>query len=139
MKYFSKANIYKNSTGTCIYYPERKEATSYDWWTFVKEINGLLVFNNYFYSRVTSKHQSNMRHLLSKLGVNIDITIQAPKGLGNLEDAIMHYQAMSVELEAKINNPRSRKAKNNERMETIQEYKDTIKFIKNNLMKGGAA
>lgn len=88
MKHYKRLNEYKASNvkfdiGTNI-------ATSYNWWQFVKPIGGKLVFNNYSYSNSTCKHQSKVSRLLDDLGLTIDIVVNAPKGLQDLQEAFWY-------------------------------------------------
>lgn len=50
-------------------------AKSYDWWVFVKAIEGVIYFNDYNYSPSTIKHQIKVRRLLSDLGIGPFITV----------------------------------------------------------------
>lgn len=84
MKYMKRAKIYK--INNCTFNPETKTATSYEWWDFVKPIEGKLVFNDCYYSNTTSMHQSKVRRLLSELGVKIDITLPCKLGLQNFSN-----------------------------------------------------
>lgn len=74
-----RAGIYKASNVT--FNPSRIEAFSYGWWKFVGVVEGKVVFNNYYYSPSTCKHQSKVRRLLAELGIKIDIEMPVPKGL----------------------------------------------------------
>lgn len=130
MEHLKKANIYKNSPGTCTFNPDTKKAYSYSWWLFVSPINGKLVFNNYNYSPTTCKHQWKLRSLLSTLGLTIDLTIEAPKGLQDLESAIKHYETKIAILQAAIAKKGSRKSTNAERASLINEHQITIAQIK---------
>ncbi len=79
MKFFKTLNLYKASNVR--FNPLNMSATSYDWWGFVGLVDGLLVFNNYFYSPSTSKHQRKVRRLLSDLNIKIDLEMPIPSGL----------------------------------------------------------
>lgn len=61
--------------------PDAFEATSYQWWTYVCKINGKVVFNNYPYSNTTQNHQRNMRALLKKLRIKIDVEVSMRQSL----------------------------------------------------------
>ncbi len=108
MKYMKKAEIYKNSTGSCTYDPRKEEAHSYSWWCFLKRINGKLVFNNYSYSVSTTAHQSRIRSMLSNEGIEIDLFIESPRGLDNLSSAVNHYMYLIDEAREKLTKPRIR-------------------------------
>lgn len=79
MKYMKRSGIYKASNVT--FNPKTIEAYSYVWWKFVGVVEGKVVFNNYRYSKSTSKHQSKVRQLLQELGIKIDILMPVPRGL----------------------------------------------------------
>ena len=128
MKYFKRLKLYKSNE--CLYNPETMEATSYNWWVFIKLINGVLVFNNYNYSPSTIKHQYKVRDLLRELEIDIDITIEAPKGLQDLNSAIAHYDYLIKELNDAIAKPRSQKKKNLERQKQILELEVTKSKVK---------
>lgn len=90
MKYFKKAGIYKASNVT--FDPTKVDARSYSWWSFVACIGGKIIFNNYYYSPSTRKHQSKVRSLLDQLGITIDLTLPVPRGLqvyDNLDEVIV--------------------------------------------------
>ena len=122
MKHFKRANIYKNSTGTVTFDPTKFEAYSYKWWRFVERIGSLVVFNSYSYSNTTSGHQAKMRDLLNKLDIDVDVYVEAPKGLQDLKSAIKLYNYRIETLKAAIAKPRSRKATNIDRMAYIASY-----------------
>jgi hypothetical protein len=116
--YYKRLGVFKASNVE--FNPDTLEATSYNWWYFVKRIGGKLVFNNYIYSNTTSRHQSRVKSLLAQLGIKIDFEIAAPKGLQDVKSAIYHYEYQISALESAIANPKSRKAKNMERQEQIR-------------------
>jgi hypothetical protein len=91
LKYMKKAAIYKNSTGSLTFDPSQIKAVSYNWWTFVAKVDGLVVFNNYRYSVSTSKQQSAVRSLMKDLGIKIDLELPLSKGINssNLSDLIV--------------------------------------------------
>lgn len=128
MKHFKRANIYKNSTGSNKFDLNKYEAYSYDWWCFFRKINGKNVFNNYFYSPSTSRHQANVRSLLRELGIQIDLEVACPAGLQSLDAAksVNTYYANQIDkLKTKMAKPRSRKSKNEERQALIDSYTAT--------------
>ena len=81
MKYMQRANIYQCSNYNCTFNPKTLDAFSYKWWRFVAKVDGKLVFNNYYYSPTTAKHQSKVRGLLSSLGIKIAVSLPIRKGL----------------------------------------------------------
>jgi len=120
MKYFKRLETYKASNVT--YDPKTEIANSYNWWQFVKRIEGKLVFNNYNYSISTCKHQSKVRSLLNDLGIKIDVILAAPKGLqfyNDLEtlyiDAEEHlcitYLEQKIKAQSRYENQKHKKVK----------------------------
>jgi hypothetical protein len=83
MKYFTRLKIYKASNVT--FNPETVSAISYDWWQFVRKIDGKIVFNSYRYSVTTAKHQRQVRQLLNELGLVIHLDVRTRKSLDTFE------------------------------------------------------
>lgn len=127
LKFYKKLGVFKASNVS--FDPATIQAHSYRWWKFVAVIGNKVVFNSYKYSPSTSRHQNKVRNLLSQLGVTVDVTIQAPKGLDNLESAINGYQYAIAAIETAIANPKSRKGKNAERVQTIASLAEKIKVV----------
>lgn len=122
MKYFSRLNIYKASNVQ--YNPETRQAHSYDWWCFVKPVNGMIVFNNHSYSNSTCKHQSKVRGLLADLGINIDLFVDTRCSLTDpnwLNDAIDTLYQANNELLRLINKKGTRATTNERRRLEIEE------------------
>ena len=110
MKFYSRLNKYKARNVELDL--NKFEARSYDWWVFVKRINGKVVFNNYAYSNTTRRHQGKVRSLIElNLGLNIDIEIEAPKGLQYIESSIGYYERLITKLQSKIEAKGSKKQK----------------------------
>lgn len=84
MKQLKRSGIYKERNVT--FDPKTCEATSYDWWRFVAIVDGLVIFNNYKYSRTTTKHQWMVRSLLSQLGIKIDLEFPLKRGITDYID-----------------------------------------------------
>lgn len=83
MKHCSRSNLYKASN---VYFnPILRQAASYNWWVFVKVIEGRLVFNNYNYSNTTIRHQWKVKRLLETLNIKIDLEMPVPNGLQTIE------------------------------------------------------
>jgi hypothetical protein len=135
MKYFKRLQIYKASN--VIYDPATKQAWSYGWWRFVEVVGGQVVFNSYNYSTATRGHQRKVRDLLDKLGVKIDLYIQAPNGLQDLGAALEYYKYQIKRLNELIAKPKTHKAKNLERAKQIKDLEKTRQFIFNILKKRG--
>lgn len=92
MKYMKRAGIYKANNVT--FDPRTMDAYSYVWWRFVARIGGQVVFNTYYYSPSTSKHQSKVRSVLSDLGITVDIAAPFPQGIktDNLKELILEAE-----------------------------------------------
>lgn len=127
IKFFKKLNIFKASNVS--FDPETYEAHSYRWWLFVKVIGDKVVFNDYSYSPSTSKHQNKVRSLLNQLGINVDVCIHAPKGLQDLDSALNYYGYEIKQLREAMANPKSRKAKNLERIAEIEALEARIEQV----------
>lgn len=127
MKFFKRSKEYRASNVS--YSPATGKAYSYGWWLFVDRIDGLTVFNDYNYSNTTIRHQYKAKRLLEELGVNIDLTIKAPQGLQNLQNAVAYYEHEIMKLTDAIAKPRSKAAKNEERLELQAQYVLKIKAI----------
>lgn len=132
MKLMKKTGIYKASNVE--FNPETCEATSYNWWHFVRKINGKVVFNHYNYSPSTVKHLYKVRELLGKLNIEIDLVVSTSMSLSKeedaLNDAINELKTQIVEIETMLQNSRRKKALDNERLEQIEMKKDKIQEIK---------
>lgn len=128
LPYFKKLKVFKAKNNS--FDPATFRAYSYAWWRYVDRINGKIVFNDYRYSNCTSKHQSNMRSLLSELNIKVDLYIEAPKGLQDLDAAIEMYEGRIQDLIALIQNPNTRAAKNESRKREVKEYLKKIEAIK---------
>jgi hypothetical protein len=128
MKLNNRSGLYGASN--VVFNPTTCEAHSYGWWKFVTRINGLVVFNGYNYSNSTVKHQYKVRRLLDTLGVRVDLEIEAPKGLQDLDSAISLYEQRIQALKAEINTPRTQAKKNAERRDAIRVCEEKIDAIR---------
>jgi len=128
MKFYPRSNLYKASNVT--FNPETCEAYSYGWWRFIQRINGQIVFNWYSYSNSTRKHQGKVMGLLRELGVAIDLEIEAPKGLQDLQSAIDLYDRHIAELQAAIAKPKTWATKNVQRQEQIINYQQKMRLVR---------
>lgn len=113
MKYLKTANTYKASN--VVFNAKTIQAFSYDWWQFVKVLNGKVVFNNYRYSVSTAGHQRKVRKVMRDLGIKIDAYVYYKPGLqvnGWVMDCIkvMREQVTSFESDiAKCKRPSRKK------------------------------
>lgn len=133
MKFLKTKNQYKASN--VLLDLNNEIATSYDWWIFLKRINGKLVFNNYRYSPSTEGHQRKILKQLDQLGIKVDMFIESPKGLQDLNSAISYYEYEISELVNDIATTNRRKITRQNQIELIQNYQAKIKNIKKILPK----
>lgn len=120
MKFIKKRNQYEASNVS--FDPENISAVSYNWWEFVKVINGKVVFNDYNYSPSTCKHQSKVRRLLETLNIKVDVVIESTKSLSSYDwqdDALKMLDNKIKLLNDALNNPRRKKALDEKRKEEI--------------------
>jgi hypothetical protein len=89
MNLMKRTGIYKANNVT--FNPTTLEAFSYHWWKFVAVVEGKVVFNNYFYSNSTAKHQSKVRNLMSELGIKIDIEMPLRGGILRKGETRYHH------------------------------------------------
>ena len=132
LKYFSRAGIYKNSTGTNTVNLATKEAYSYSWWKYCTMYKDQVIFNNATYSPSTNKHQAEARRLL---GDNIDLMLNnTSKSLVNTEEALLNEVELLRKnigrLIDKVKTPRTRASTNNSRREEISQYLKEIAVIR---------
>jgi uncharacterized small protein (DUF1192 family) len=127
MNYYPRLNLYKAANVT--FDPSKVEAHSYRWWKFVAVIDGLVVFNSYRYSPTTARHQSKVANVMRNLGIRVDLDIECPRGLDNLESAIGLYQRRIEKLRADMAKKGTRKAKNVERAADIKANENRIVVV----------
>ena len=126
MRYRKRTNDY---VGSNFYFdPKTKHATSYEWYDLVKEINGVVILNDYSYSSSTCKHIEKVRNLLKTHDINY-VTLEAPKGLQDLCRAKRYYEDLVKNLSHLIVKPGTRKAKNQERMAQIARYGEKLYLL----------
>lgn len=128
MKYLKTQGIYKASNVT--FNKDTLEAVSYNWWILTKVIDEKLVFNNFNYSNTTIKHQHKIRRLLQDLGIEIDIEVECPGGLQDLESGVRHHSYERDALIALTQKPRTKAEKNAERLKEAAWHQDNFVFLK---------
>lgn len=133
IKFFKTLNVYKNSTGTCLFYPDQKYATSYNHWTFLKVIKGKLVFNDYYYSKSTSSHQSCVREVLKTLKMKIHFTVFQRDSLSNgiqIDHLLERIELAKLKLSKKGLRQKTRKSIESDLEDTTKELKKIQKALK---------
>ena len=118
------------------FYPDSLEGYSYDWWQFTVKYKGKVLFNDYNYSPSTCKHQTKVRHELSKRDVRIYLELRFTRqGFqhGNVElalkDEIVCTQKEIQDLKDLINKPKTHKKTNERRKETIKELLNHMRAV----------
>lgn len=102
---------FKNPNGKCSFNPVSMEAYSYNWWLFVRQINGKIVFNDYNYSVTTRSHQNAVRAILRDLGIKIDLEVKMRRSLINFDtDALsnMYHELFYLEIAQARKNAKDR-------------------------------
>lgn len=125
MKFIKTKNTYKASNVELNL--NTMTAVSYNWWTFLKIIDGKLVFNSYAYSPSTQRQQSKVLRVLAEKGIKIDFVIESKKSLTDsslFNDAKELIQNDIDDLNDAINKKGSQKAKNVERAKRIEFLKE---------------
>lgn len=126
LEFYPRLGLWKASNVTLD--PSTLEAHSYSWWLMARRFGDLVVFNSFRYSVSTSKHQFNVRCWLGHHGISY-VTLEAPRGLDDLDSARRRYLRLIDELKAEIAKPRTRKAKNQEREAMIQRHRAKLALI----------
>jgi hypothetical protein len=130
MKYLKTKNMYKASNFE--FYCNDDRAYSYGWWQFTGLFNGYLVFNNTSYSVSTTRHQSKAWKLLNyKSDITLNHTTKSlSEGLESvLIDEIKGIQYEIKSLIDKVMSKGTKKAANEKRMITVNNYLDRIDKI----------
>lgn len=139
MRFYPTLNKYKSYNGNNTFNPETFRAYSYKWWLYVAKIDGVIVFNDFRYSRTTAKHQNQMRSVLEEIGVQYDTwwSVECPGGLQDLQSGIRLYTERIDTLQSEIDKKGSRRAKNEERKAQIRFNQTKIDMLKRLIKKGG--
>jgi hypothetical protein len=74
-------NLYQNATKTNVLNLDNLTAISYNWWTYLKVIDGKLTFNAYRYSQTTSKHQRQTLNVLKSMGITVENVVNQRESL----------------------------------------------------------
>jgi len=71
-----------------------------------------------------------MQDLLTKLGINIDVTVECPRGLQDLESGIKYYNVQIQSLWMDIQKPNTKLSNNIERVNQINLFNEKIAQLK---------
>jgi len=85
----SRRRVFENYKASCVLDLINETGHSYTWWCMFKRINGKLCLNTYRYSHCTSRHINYAAQVLGLLGIKY-LSIEAPKGLQDLDAAVRH-------------------------------------------------
>lgn len=124
MKYFKRLGVYKASN--VHFNPAAMVAVSYDWWHFVREIEGKVIFNDYSYSISTSKHQRKVEKLLEELNILYE-KIQTSLSLHNFETLEQVYAAHAENLRIEKEHAEKKRLEKNRR---ARERRAALKLAK---------
>lgn len=162
MKLLTSKNTYAASNCDLEVSPDCKRvfAHSYSWWTFVATDSvGNIYFNDSTYSISTSKHQNNIRNILDRLSIRVNLRIRnTTEGFGNaggcygrgypvglesnrddidsnikraLDKSIQSHRDSIRELIENVNKKGSKKRKNADRRDDIKSQWYAIKDLRN--------
>lgn len=118
-----KSGTYKASNVT--FNPNTCEAISYNWWTFVKVIDGKLVFNAHAYSPTTQRHQHKVRSIMVQRGMRPDVIVDTRLSLSDT-NALVDAKACFLNKIAELNKEIETKGSRHETNVTRQAKIDSI-------------
>lgn len=95
-----RSTYFANSSGSCGFDPVTLDGHSYRWYALTRKIKGHVVLNDYRYSIQTSKHIGQVSEVMRDLGIKY-ITLEAPRGLQDLDAALKHAVSRLAECEVK--------------------------------------
>lgn len=125
MRHLKRANQYKAGTLT-IHAGKENHATSYEWYVIGHNFKDIgYIVNDYFYSPSTIQQAGKLKKFLGYTGFT---TLEAPKGLQDMDAAIKHYEYMIAERIELINKKGTRKSTNERRREEIETFKNKIEL-----------
>jgi hypothetical protein len=129
-RYLSKTNMLKSSNFSMNL--TTLEARSYDWWVFVRKVNGKVIFNRVNYSNSTCKHQNKA---LRVLNYQYDLKLRFTRlSLSDLEPALCNEVRLAkLEISSlirAIKKPKTRQSTNAERRLKIQELVKHIDLVR---------
>lgn len=102
---------------------------SYGWWLMSKRVGNKIVFNSYKYSKSTIRHQDRVISILAQMSGDI-VRVECPQGLQDMNSGINYAQSKIDTLKLAMSNPRSKKAKNEEREWEIIKLEQDIETLK---------
>lgn len=78
-------------------------AKSYDWWVFVKEIQGVIYFNNFGYSVTTKAHQRKVSNLLDSLGIKVQvISFQESLASASTKEQVVEFSSRQMKRDSDL-------------------------------------
>jgi hypothetical protein len=122
-KFMIRSEEFRNGSGTCSFSPSDFSAHSYSWYVLAKRMKGLNVLNSYVYSNQTSKHIGKVRSAARILGLRY-CEVEAPKGLQDLQTALVHVLFRLEEEKLRLLHSRSPKDKSQ-----VRNYEAQLKLL----------
>jgi hypothetical protein len=128
MKFSNKRQQFEGSNVS--FNPNTMIAKSYDWWVFVAEVNGKVIFNNSRYSNTTNRHQSKVRAMMHQ-SHSIDLVLHNTReslamGEAALVCEIKNTKELIGTLEAELLNPKRKKALDTQRQNVLLSWKEHV-------------
>lgn len=128
MKFSNKRQQFEGSNVS--FNPFTQVAKSYDWWVFLTNMNGIVIFNDSRYSNTTNRHQSKVKALMLKDSIIPSLTLHNTReSLTSgkaLQSEIVNTNALIKKLESELANPRRKKALDSERQKVIYFWKEHV-------------
>lgn len=90
LPYGPKRGTFKGCNGNLEFDPTTNVGTSYQWYEITKRVERIQLVNTFRYSVTTASHVEVIQGLLTQLGVKY-VEIEAPKGLQDLQAALIHH------------------------------------------------
>ena len=131
MKFSAKRQQFEGSNVS--FNPFTQVAKSYDWWVFLTNMNGIVVFNNSRYSNTTNRHQSKVKALMLRAAIVPSLTLHNTReSLTSgkaLQSEIVNTNALIKQLESELVNPRRKKALDSERQKVVYFWKEHVSKV----------
>ena len=127
-KFHPRLNLWKDGKNN-VFNPYTLEATSYNWWIYLKKIKGKLVFNTYPYSKTKQRHQNHMHKLLKELNIKIDVKVSTRQSLHNFSNSALYAKYENL-FRLELFGPRKKRYNEEDHKKDIEEVKKSIKVLR---------
>lgn len=127
MRYYTRLKLYK--APNLVFDPIAVEAYSFKF-CFVRIIEGMVLFNTYSETSTTNRQQYRVMRLMERLNIQF-IAIEYNGSLTDdcIPRMIVEYGYKVEAIRLRINDPKTQKVKNLERMQDIRNLEQTIKVL----------